>query len=66
VDGPDKKEHPGPPGWRLGAGLTTPTRGKKIYVQKTSEMLRMKYEASYEGGQSPERAVAPYMDGIMN
>jgi hypothetical protein len=24
-DGPDKKGYPGPPGWGLGVGLTTPS-----------------------------------------
>jgi hypothetical protein len=49
----------------VGRRADNPTSGEKIYVQKTSEMLRMKIEASYEGGESPERAVAPYIDGIM-
>jgi hypothetical protein len=49
-------------GWAWGYN---PTPGKNIYVQKTSEMRRMIMEASYEGGQGSEGAVAPYMDGKM-
>jgi hypothetical protein len=40
-DDPDKKEHPGPPGWGLGVGVATPPWKKKTYVQKTLEMPRM-------------------------
>jgi hypothetical protein len=40
--------------------VDNPTPGK-ICVQKTSEMPHI--EASHEGGQGPEEAVAPYMDG---
>jgi hypothetical protein len=32
-DNPDKKGHPGPPGWGLGVKLITPPR-KKIYILK--------------------------------
>jgi hypothetical protein len=32
-DDPDKKGYPGPPGWGLGVGLTTPSH-KKIFVEK--------------------------------
>jgi hypothetical protein len=32
-DDPDKKGYPGPPGWGLGVGLTTPPR-KKCFVEK--------------------------------
>jgi len=39
-DDPDRKEHPGAPGWGLGVGVTTPPRKKKTHVQKTSEMPR--------------------------
>jgi hypothetical protein len=35
-DGSDKKGHPGPPGWRLGLGLTMLPREKNVY----SENLR--------------------------
>jgi len=32
-DGPDEREYPGPPGWRLGVGLTT-SPCKKLIVTK--------------------------------
>jgi len=32
-DDPDKKEYPGPPGWRLGVRLTTPPRKKNIVTK---------------------------------
>jgi len=32
-DDPDKKGYPGPPGWGLGVGLTTPSH-KKCFVEK--------------------------------
>jgi hypothetical protein len=32
-DEPDKKGYPGPPGWGLGVGLTTPFH-KKCFVEK--------------------------------
>ena len=35
-DNPDKKGHPGPPGWWLGVRLITPPRKKKIYSYETS------------------------------
>jgi hypothetical protein len=37
-DDPDKKGHPGPPGWEL--GVRTPTSPiKKVYVKKPLKML---------------------------
>ena len=33
---PDEEEHPGPPGWGLGGGLTTPPR-KKLTVSKSQK-----------------------------
>jgi hypothetical protein len=35
-DGPDKKGYPGPPGWGLGVGLTTP-HSKKLIVTKVEQ-----------------------------
>ena len=31
-DDPDKKGHPGPPGWGLGMGLTTPIPENKVML----------------------------------
>jgi hypothetical protein len=36
-DDPGEKGHPGPSGWGLGVGLTTPSP-KKSYATKTSKM----------------------------
>jgi hypothetical protein len=35
-DDPDKKGHPGPPGWGFGVGLTT-TNSKKLIVMKVEQ-----------------------------
>jgi hypothetical protein len=35
-DGPDKKGYPGPPGWGIGVGLTTP-HSKKLIVMKVEK-----------------------------
>jgi len=33
-DDPDKNEHPGPPGWAFGVGLTNP-HSKQIFLRKS-------------------------------
>jgi len=38
-DDPDEKGHPGPPGWGLGVGLTTPSRKKKVTLRKPQRCL---------------------------
>jgi hypothetical protein len=39
-DDPYKKEHPGPPGWGFGVGLTTPHSKKTYcYESRTKEKL---------------------------
>jgi len=49
-DDPDKKGHPGPPGWGFGVGLTIPHR-KKLIVTKVEQYCST--------GRSTQRAVAP-------
>jgi hypothetical protein len=34
---PDKKGYPGPPGWELGVGLTTPRHKKSVTKPKGNE-----------------------------
>ena len=59
---PGEKGYPSPPGWGLGVRPTTSAR-KHFYIGKTSKMPRMgRMEASFEGGQGQEGAVARYMD----
>jgi len=36
-DDPDKKGHPGPPGWGFGVGLTTPPSKKKLLLRRSSK-----------------------------
>jgi hypothetical protein len=71
-DDPDKKGYPGPPGWGLGVGLTTP-HSKKLIVTKVEERKRWmdltmlerigdrweKMEGSCLTSQSPQWAVVP-------
>jgi len=35
-DDPDKKRHPGPPGWGFGVGLTVPAN-KKLLLRKSNK-----------------------------
>jgi hypothetical protein len=71
-DDPDKKGYPGPPGWRVGVGLTTPHSNKVIVtkVEKRKKLDRFnddgelvtdkkKMEGSCSTGQSPQWAVVP-------
>jgi hypothetical protein len=39
-DDPDKKGHPGPPGWGFGVGLTTP-HSKKLIVTKVEQREKL-------------------------
>jgi len=55
-DDPDKKGHPGPPGWGLDVGVTTPPWKKDL----CSENLRYISEAQHM------RRDAGVPDGIMN
>jgi hypothetical protein len=71
-DDPDKKGYPGPSGWGLGVGLTTP-HSKKFIVTKVEkrkswmDLMMMesvgdrweKMEGSCSTGQSPQWAVVP-------
>ena len=45
VERPDKERYPGPPGWRLGTGLTTLPCKKTKPLQKTQ---RWKPDCPYE------------------
>jgi hypothetical protein len=38
-DGPDKKGHPGQPGWGFGMGLTTPPREKNVCSENLRDAL---------------------------
>jgi hypothetical protein len=53
-DDPDKKGHPGPPGWGFGVGLKTP-HSKKLIVTKVEQ----RKEGYCLTGRSPQRAVVP-------
>jgi hypothetical protein len=39
-DDPDKKGYPGPPGWGIGVGLTTP-HSKKLIVMKVEKREKL-------------------------
>jgi hypothetical protein len=39
-DDPDEKGYPGPPGWTLGVGLTTP-HSKKLIVTKVEQREKL-------------------------
>jgi hypothetical protein len=48
-DYPDKKRYPGPPGWGVGVGLTTP-HSKKLIVTKVEQ--RKKLDGFNDEGES--------------
>jgi hypothetical protein len=48
-DDPDKKGHPGPPGWGFGVGLTTP-HSKRLFVTKVEQ--REKLDRFKDDGES--------------
>jgi hypothetical protein len=42
------------------------TRGPRNIRKEETSWGQRTMEASFEGGQGPGKAVAPYMDGLMN
>ena len=53
-DDPDKKGHPGPPGWAFGVGLTTP-HSKKLIVTKVEQ--RNKLDRFNDNGRKTTRYI---------
>ena len=43
-DDPDEKGYPGPPGWELGVGLTTPHRKNNLFQNPTVSLRRMRID----------------------
>jgi hypothetical protein len=46
-DDPDEKGYPGPPGWELGVGLTTP-HSKKIICSETQQSASEGWETNVD------------------
>ena len=48
-DDPDEKEYPGPPGWGVGVGLTTPPSKKKKLIVTKVEQRKMLHRLNDDG-----------------